>query len=137
MELDTECKAICEALLHAESEDEVTQVLKDYRLLDPSHWKLLGDMPNNRSMVNNQQQDATGALVEKIVNGIDAMLIKECFLHGIAPQSDEAPPSMTAAAESFFKVRDGDLANIISRERTRLAENSSSSPWATGLIRAI
>lgn len=116
-------KTLCEKLLRAESEEDVTSLLKQHDLLNPRHWKLLGNMPNNRSMVNNQQQDPTGALVEKIINGIDAMLTKECFLRGVAPDSGQAPPTMSAAAERFFGIRDGNLANLIGRERTHLAEN--------------
>ncbi|MGO8703839.1 MAG: hypothetical protein ACLQVA_08475 [Candidatus Brocadiia bacterium] len=80
-------------------------------------------MPNNRSIVNNQQQDASGALVEKVVNGLDAMLTKECFLKGTQPDSPEAPQTMASATELFFGVRDGNLANLGSSELTRLAEN--------------
>lgn len=116
-------KKLCDDLLHAESEQEVTKLLEQYDLLDPRHWKPIGDMPNNRSMVNNQAQDPTGALVEKIINGIDAMLTKECFLHKIAPDSSQAPPTMAQAAEKFFRVPDGNLANLTASELTRLAEN--------------
>ncbi len=114
---------LCEALLHAESEGEVTELLRKHGLLDTRHWKPLGNIPNNRSMVNNQQQDPAGALVEKVINGIDAMLTKECFLRGILPDSAQAPPTMAAAAEKFFDVRDGNLANLSAAELTRLAEN--------------
>jgi hypothetical protein len=116
-------RRLCVDLLSAESEEEVTSLLRQYDLLDMKHWKVLGDMPNNRSIVNNQQQDPTGAMVEKIVNGIDAMLIKESFLHGITPDGDRAPATMSHAAEQFFRIRDGNLANLAPRELTRLAEN--------------
>ncbi len=116
-------KKLCDGLLRAESEQDVTSLLQQHGLLDPRHWKLLGNMPNNRSMVNNQQQDPTGALVEKIINAVDAMLTKECFLRHIAPDSPAAPPTMAAAAEAFFGVRDGHLANLGASELTRLAEN--------------
>lgn len=116
-------KKLCEDLLHAESEHEVAALLKDWGLLDPRHWKPLGNIPNNRSMVNNQQQDPAGAMVEKIINAIDAMLTKECFRHKIQPDSPKAPPTMAVAAENFFGVRDGNLANLTANELTRLAEN--------------
>lgn len=119
-------KTLCDGLLRAESEQEVTGLLEQYDLLlNPHHWKPLGDMPNNRSIVNNQQQDPTGALVEKIINSIDAMLTKECFLHKTAPDSPQAPPTMARAAEKFFGIPDGNLANLADRpsELTRLAEN--------------
>lgn len=116
-------RRLCIDLLKAESEEEITSLLRQHGLLDMKHWRVLGNMPNNRSIVNNQQQDATGAMVEKIVNSIDAMLIKESFLHGIAPDGDRAPDTMSHAAEQFFRIRDGNLANLTARELTRLAEN--------------
>lgn len=116
-------KDLCLALLRAQSEDEVTSLLSRYGLLDIKHWKVLGDMPNNRAIVNNQSQDPTGALVEKMINSIDAMLTKECFLRGVNPDSSDAPCDMTKAAERFFRVRGGDLANLSRKERTMLAEN--------------
>ena len=116
-------KALCEKLLQAESEDAVTQILNSHGLLDPSHWKPLGNMPNNRSMVDNQAADPAGAQVEKIVNSIDAVLTKECLLKKISPSSPAAPQTMLAAAEKFFGIKEGNLANITAKELTRLAEN--------------
>src|SRR5437016_7038871 len=100
-------KALCFKLLRAESEQEVTDLLSEQGLLDVKHWKVLGDMPNNRAMVNNQQQDATGALVEKITNSIDAMLTRESFRMGISPESPKGPATMTDAAERFFRIKEG------------------------------
>lgn len=114
---------MCDRLLKAETEAEVAAILTECGVMDPRHWKLLGDMPNNRSMVNNQQQDPTGALVEKVINCIDAILTKECFLRKIAPDSPQAPQTMVAAVEKFFRIRDGNLVNLLGDDRTRLAEN--------------
>jgi hypothetical protein len=119
-------KQLCMDLLCAESEAEVTKLLDEHGLLAPAHWKVLGDMPNNRSMVDNQQNDPAGALVEKIVNGMDAMLTKGCFLKRIDPESAKAPSNMSGAAELFFGVKGGDLANLSSArggDLTKLAEN--------------
>lgn len=118
-----DCKQLCSELLHAESEAELTGVLEEHRLLDFAHWKVLGDMPNNRSMVDNQQHDPAGALVEKIINGMDAMLTKGCFLQRVDPDSQKAPTDMASAAEKFFGVKGGDLANLHAKELTKLAEN--------------
>lgn len=117
-------RKLCDRLIRAESEQDVTSILEQHVLLAPGHWKLLGNMPNNRSIVNNQQQDPSGAFVEKIINGVDAMLIRQCFLHGIAPDSPDAPQTMSKAAEKFFGVSDGNLYNIADgSELRRLAEN--------------
>ena len=116
-------KKLCLDLLAAESEAEVTKLLEEQGLLGPVHWKVLGDMPNNRAMVDNQQHDPAGALVEKIINGMDAMLTKGCFLKRIDPDSQKAPNNMSTAAETFFGVKGGDLANLSARDLTKLAEN--------------
>ncbi len=110
------------ALLRAESEDEVFQAMTQRGMLkNPSDWKSLGDMENNWSAAGNQQSAAAAALVEKIVNGIDAVLVHECLKGGIDPASDKAPQSMADAAKQFFKIRNGRLENIEARERTTLA----------------
>ena len=116
-------KQLCLELLRTESEEEVTALLDQHRLLDFGNWKVLGDMPNNRSMVDNQQHDPAGALVEKLINCMDAMLTKGCFLQGIDPDSSKAPRDMATAAEKFFSVRGADLANLEPRELTKLAES--------------
>src|SRR6266851_3261464 len=86
------------ALLHAETEDQVTKVLEERRMLtNEDNWKPLGDTENNWSAAGNQQSAAAGALVEKMINGIDAVLIYECLKRGIDPTSAKAPASMADA----------------------------------------
>lgn len=76
-----------ERLIQAEDEAAVEEVLKQvgYGLENESVWRPLGDMENNFSTVGNQQTEATAALVEKIINGIDAVLMAECFRSNIDP----------------------------------------------------
>lgn len=50
--------------------------------------------PNYDKIVSNQQSSAVVALVEKLVNSIDAVLTAECFRRGIDPKSPYAPKSM-------------------------------------------
>jgi len=110
------------ALLQAETEEEVTQVMTRHGMLNSdTDWKPLGELENNWSAAGNQQSAAAAALVEKMVNGIDAVLVYECLKKGIDPASDKAPQSMADAAREFFNIRDGRLENIDSRERTALA----------------
>jgi hypothetical protein len=111
-------------LLHAEDESEVDAILKraDYGLDNEDVWRALGDMENNFSTVGNQQTEATAALVEKIINAIDAILMVECFRAGIDPESTDAPPTMSAAVERFLRIRDGMLANLDPKRRTELAK---------------
>lgn len=110
------------SLLHAESESEVLRVLREYRLLDDdSAWCPLGGIENNIGIVANQQTDPTGPLIEKVINSIDAKLMKACFASGIDPEGDGAPATMTEAVERFFGVRDGRLSNLGPKQLTNLA----------------
>jgi hypothetical protein len=77
-------------------------------------------MPNNQSVVHNQQSTPAAALVEKFTNGLDAILLRHCKAKGIDPRSTTAPSTMTKAAELYF----GDLASLDSAEIRNLAEES-------------
>lgn len=113
-----------EDLLHAESETDVTGHLESRGLLqDDSVWVPLGGEENNYSIVGNQHTDPTGALVEKMINGIDALLLRACYEAGTDPESDAAPLNMAEAVERFFGVKDGRLGDLTAREQTALAMN--------------
>lgn len=110
------------SFLRAETEDEVTQILQTRNMLNEADWKPLGDTENNWGAAGNQQSAAAAALVEKIVNGIDAVLLYECLKRKIDPTSPKAPQSMAEAAKLFFDVPGGRLENVASRDRTALAD---------------
>jgi len=116
-------KAFCFRLLHAESEDEITSILKETGFLDdPTAWSLLGESESNLSIVNNQQAHPVASLVEKLVNAIDAVLIDECKGRGTNPDSPDAPRSMSEASEKLFGIPKGLLQNVSPAQRTKLAE---------------
>ena len=62
-------------------------------------------------------------MVEKLVNSIDAVLMRECLARGMPLEGPDAPQSMAEALESFFGVRYGNLANLSASERAVLARN--------------
>lgn len=115
---------LCKTLISTEHEDEVISILDEQGLtIDREDiWLPLGDNPGNFSTIANQQADASAALIEKIVNSIDAVLIAECYKNGIDPESDDAPRSMSAAVDKFLGVTDGRLDYISPIEQTNLAE---------------
>jgi len=120
-----DAQTLFDRLLRAEAESEIEAILVQAGF-DPNNeavWQPLGGMENNFSTVGNQQTEATAALVEKIINGIDATLMAECFSKNINPESAEAPTSMQAAVQKFFTVKDGLLANLDPASRTKLADN--------------
>ena len=118
-----EPRTLLERLLEAESEADVHSVLGDAKLLDDGLWHPYGNQTNNAGTFLSQQADARGAIVEKIVNSIDAVLMRHAHEHGDI-QSGDLPESMFKAAERYFGIRDGKLHNITAGERGRLAAQS-------------
>ena len=117
-------KKLCEELICCDSEEEAISTLTMHGLWEEeSYWKTFGDLENNFSIIGNQQAKPESALVEKIVNSIDAMLMRECQIRKIDPEGDNAPPDMQTAAEIFFGVTDGSLVNVLPANRRDLAKN--------------
>jgi len=117
-------KDLCLALVQCETEDEVIELLKQEKYWDrPENWQLFGSDENNYSIIGNQQSKPEAAIVEKIINSVDAMLMGECFSRDIKPESNEAPQSIREALIEYFKITDGKLTNISPKERSKLSEN--------------
>ena len=97
-------KRICLRLIHAETEEGIIAALEEAGIWDdPEAWHPFGGMPNNFSTIGNQQGEPIAALVEKLVNSIDARLIGECRANGIDPADQaNAPSSVAAAIHRFF-----------------------------------
>jgi hypothetical protein len=88
-------------------------------------WRHYGDLENNWGQGGNQQSLAEAALVEKIVNSVDARLINECLERGIDPKGKDAPQTIREAVSRFFeggtgkKLATGGLIEDWSDERLR------------------
>ena len=113
---------LLDELLRAQTERDVHACLSRANLLDDSHWRPYGGLENNGGQFLNQQASPRGALVEKIVNSVDAVLTAKAYEHGDLPGSP--PETMFEAAERYFNVRDGRLAEITALERGRIARQS-------------
>ena len=112
-------------LVQAESQSEVVDILEKAGVWhDASRWRLYGDMENNYSTVGNQQDSADQALVEKLMNSSDAILLKECYRAGLDPKSKEAPQTIKDALTMFMGYPHGRLAELPSNKRSELAANS-------------
>jgi hypothetical protein len=99
-------------LYSASSEDEVGKVIsKNSSIFNKSeNWRPLGGNENNFGVIENQQSSPIAALIEKVTNSIDALLMKECYENNIDPKSQEAPQTMEEAKQQFFdRSRDWDL----------------------------
>jgi hypothetical protein len=117
-------KDLCLRLVEADTENDVENILRDFGYWeDSSVWQYYGNNENNFATIGNQQSSADSALVEKIINSVDAVLMKECFKRGIDPEGDNAPQSIEDAQESFLGIPKGVLTNLRSQQRSKLAEN--------------
>jgi hypothetical protein len=115
---------ILEALLKAETENDVEKVIRQESIFqNQENWKKYGDLENNWGSIGSQQDEATSALVEKLTNSIDALLLLKCQLSGINPKSEAAPRDIFSATESFFGVKKGKLHELPKDELSNLAEN--------------
>ena len=90
-------------IYQAPVEGEVEKTLERYSLLNnPENWRPYGGNESNFSVVENQQASPIPALIEKITNGTDAILMRACLERGINPCSLQAPKSIDEALQRFF-----------------------------------
>ena len=95
---------LCLALMRADTEDKVVELLQASGYWDkPSAWQYLGDKENNYSSIGNQQSNAVSALIEKLINGVDARLLNACLEQEIDPEGSSAPKSIREAVGRFFE----------------------------------
>lgn len=88
---------------------------------NPAVWRNYGDNENNFATIGNQQSRPEAAIVEKLINSVDAILMAECLSRNIDPTGEECPKNIPEALERFFKIPEGKLTNISPNERTKLA----------------
>ena len=111
-------------LATAEKESEIITLLSNLGYWNNFHyWKPFGNNENNYSTIGNQQSSPDAALVEKLINSVDAILMKECMLRNIDMTGDDAPQNMADALIRFFNIKDGKLSYLDARERTKMAES--------------
>lgn len=116
------------ALLRADSADQVKAALNDeegrYYFDMPTNWTPYGGREKNWDTVGNQQSNPVGALVELIINGEDAILLRKATEAGITdPRGSSAPRSMFDAVKRFYPhVNEGKIQKLSPSERTSLAE---------------
>ena len=113
------------SLAQADTEQEVVSILvaEEGYWDDPAAWRYYGDKENNFADIGNQQSLPEAAMVEKLTNSVDAVLMRECLRRGMSPEDPDAPKSIKHALIEFFGIPDGNLSNLTARERTELARN--------------
>ena len=107
-------RQLFDKLYFAETETDVDKVIHSQpEIFRRENWYALGGNENNFGVIENQQSNPLAALIEKIINSIDAILTKKCLKAGIDPKSRQAPKSMEKAKAEFFKNhRDWDLPGV-------------------------
>jgi hypothetical protein len=96
-------QAIFEQLFNAKTEQDVEKIIDENPIIfEQKNWTPLGGDEKMFGIVRGQQSNPIAALVEKITNSIDAVLMKKCFEAGMDPKSKEAPRNMEEAIEKFF-----------------------------------
>jgi hypothetical protein len=79
-------KILCIELIKADREERVINILREAGYWDnPAAWRYYGGRASNFNTIGNQQSKSDAALVEKLVNSVDARLINECLMNGIDP----------------------------------------------------
>lgn len=103
---DSAAQQLALSLLNADSEDDAVRILRDAGYWDdPDVWRLYGDRDGNFATIGNQQSRPEAALVEKIVNCVDARLLGACLRMGIDPESPNAPQSIREAIVQLIEDR--------------------------------
>lgn len=115
---------ICMELAKAENEKRVTSILEEAGYWNsPNAWQNYGNFENNFATIGDQQSAADSALVEKIVNSIDAVLMRECLERNIDPEGANAPQTTREATERFFNIKEGILSRMDRVRRSEIAQN--------------
>lgn len=121
-------------LLSASAESDVDAVIRKHlSTSNGAEWHPLGGNESNFGVVENQQSSPIAALIEKITNSIDALLMRRCIESGIDPHSGQAPEGMGKAIELWFHPdhKNWHLSGIRKRQAEQiqiLATGSRTSP---------
>jgi hypothetical protein len=100
---DKDSEELFFGLYEAKTEEDVVTIINQYpEIFKNENWYPLGGDEKMFGIVRNQQSSPIAALVEKVTNSIDAILMKKCFESGVDPQSSIAPSTMEEAMQRFF-----------------------------------
>ncbi len=128
-------KELCLGLMRADSEAAVVQILTEAGCWNSKRvWRLYGDRENNFSTIGNQQSRPDAALVEKLVNSVDARLMHECLARGMNPESPAAPQTIRDAISKFFE--DGRTSGSVFGGQVKAWDNEMRREVARGITLA-
>ena len=96
-------KQLFKELYFARTEDDVDKVINNHPdIFKQGKLVSLSGNENNFGVIENQQSNPIAALIEKITNSIDAVLMKKCLEAHTDPKSERAPKSMEGAKARYF-----------------------------------
>lgn len=96
----------CDALLRAESEARVTEIIQaDTTFRDPANWHPLDERETNFNVVTNQASTGSKALTELCTNMVDAFLMKQAYVQGVDPYGADAPPTVLEGVRQFAGIK--------------------------------
>src|ERR1051325_1360725 len=123
-------------LYRAFTEAEVDSVLAQYsELQQTANWRPYGQNESNFGVVENQQASPIPALVEKLINSVDAILMRRCLEEGIDPRSKNAPRSVDEAVHRFFpQAKNWDLPEYRRIQADRLQVLADGPRMETSLV---
>lgn len=110
---EAQLKKLFEDLYSAENETAVDVVIGKYPdIFKQENWSPYGENENYFGVIENQQASPIPALVEKLTNSIDAVLMKKCYELKIDPKGADAPKSMEEAIAKFYPNHNWDLRQL-------------------------
>jgi hypothetical protein len=92
-------------LLNTETAEQVAQLVDNEMLFKNCLWKPYGNTENNARSVEGQMKSSSNALVEKITNSTDALLMRRCYeVDGVEPESGDIklPKTLSEAIARYF-----------------------------------
>lgn len=113
MVVEMDNQSLFSQIYNAHTENELSGILEQIDKRSDVIWKPYGGNESNFGVMEAQQADPVPALVEKLTNSIDAILMKRCFEEGVDPKSQGAPQSVEDAIKQFFpKAKSWDLSSF-------------------------
>src|SRR3989344_5135880 len=105
--MDTSSKNILMKILACDTADKVKSLVENEEYFSSGSWKPYGGRTNNAGQITGQMKEPENALIEKVTNSIDAILMRKCIEEGIDPKDhNKAPKDMEQAVQRYFGGRD-------------------------------